>query len=78
MVGGGLGFKDTANQLVHDNAVDFFAFDRVRAHPFQSVRGELFRLDFTLHEPASADQPEASETALDRLIDDNFGDMQPW
>jgi hypothetical protein len=41
-VGDGVEFEHAADQLIHDDAVDLFAFGGVRAYMLQSARGELF------------------------------------
>jgi hypothetical protein len=42
MVSDRFGFEDAVNQFVQDDAIDFFALVGVRAHEFQTARGEFF------------------------------------
>jgi hypothetical protein len=77
MVSDCVGLEDPVNQLIHDDAIDFFPFRGVRAHIRQSARGESFWIDPALDQPTSPDQAEAPEAALDGAGGDDLGDVQP-
>jgi hypothetical protein len=72
-----LGLEDVTNQLIHDDAVEFFAFGAIRAHTLQSVRCESFWINLALDKPASSGQAEAPEAALGSLRGNYLGDVQP-
>jgi len=72
-----LGLEDAVNELIHDDAVDFFALGAVGTHVLHSARLELFRIDLALDEISSSGQAEAPEPARDRLGGDDLGDVEP-
>lgn len=71
------GLEDVANQLIHDDPVDFFAFNSAWTHIVQSVRRKLFRIDFTVNEPTCSGQADAPEPACDSMCGDDLGNVQP-
>src|SRR3982074_2790264 len=46
-----IGFEDPANQLIHDDTVDFVAFGDARTKVLEPAGFKLFRIDVTVDEP---------------------------
>jgi hypothetical protein len=63
----GLGCENAIDQLIHDEAINFFAFGGVWTHIRQAPFHESIWIDIALYEPASSRQADAPEPALDGL-----------
>lgn len=76
-IGNGFGWKGSAYELVHDDAVDLLALLRLRTKIRKTSSGKLLRIDFALHQPSCPGQPDAMHPAGCSFLGDDLCDMQP-
>jgi len=72
-----LRIEHAVNQLIHDDAVDFFSFRWTWTYILQAVSRKLFWIDLAIHQPTSPGQTEAAEAASNGFLGDDFGNVQP-
>ena len=72
-----IGFENTSNQLLHDDAIDFVAFGTARTQVLKTTGLEFFGIDIAVDEPSRPGQAETFEPAFDGFCRDDLGDMQP-
>lgn len=77
MEGDSLGGEDSADQFLHDEAVDLITLGRGGAQAFNAERGKLIGVDAAVDEPAGAEQADAAEAAEAGFFRDDEGDVEP-
>jgi hypothetical protein len=77
-VGYRLGFEHPIYQLVHDDAIDLFPRHGARADGHEALCGQLFRINFTVHQPTGTGNADTTEAATGSLRGDHFRYVQPW